>query len=278
VLPFENLSPDPDNAFFTDGLHQEILTTLNRSPDLAVIPRTTMMLYRAAPKSVGDVAAELGATYVLEGSVRREGDAVRLTVHLVDTRDDRQLWSEDYDRTLASALTLQTEVAQQVAEQLSARLGIGQQRIAAANPAANDLYLKARLARQNLNGSLPIESWLAVETLLDQAIESDPNFARAYVARSKLHRDMGSSGYGSREERLALARGDLGLPNDSRRTIPRRSGRRRCSRPGAIRHARSRCSRRPSEPGSAIRSFSSRKLTCCTRWAARAREWSSSGN
>src|SRR5262245_58192343 len=118
ILPFENLSPDPNNAFFTDGLHEEILTTLaDTSPDLQVISRTTMMLYRAAPKSATDVATELDATYVLSGSVRREADAVRLTLQLIDARSDSVLWSQPYNRTLTSALTLQLEVAQQVAVQ-----------------------------------------------------------------------------------------------------------------------------------------------------------------
>src|SRR4029079_10526088 len=103
ILPFENLSPDPSNAFFTDGLHEEVLTTLaSSSPTLEVISRTTMMLYRKASKPATEIAAELGATYVLSGSVRREGDAVRLSLQLVDARSDGVLMSETYDRTLTS--------------------------------------------------------------------------------------------------------------------------------------------------------------------------------
>src|SRR5277367_1844273 len=120
VLPFENLSPDPNNAFFTDGLHEEILSTLaNRAPGLEVISRTTMMLYRFAPKSVEEIARTLGATHVLEGSVRREGNTVRLTLQLIDAKSDGHVWSQDYDRTLTSALALQSEVAAQVAAQLA---------------------------------------------------------------------------------------------------------------------------------------------------------------
>ena len=123
VLPFENLTSDPADAFFTDGMHEEILSTLaGRAPDLEVISRTTMMLYRATPKPVRQIAKELGVTHVLEGTVRRDGNKVRVTLQLVDARNDRQLWMESYDRTLADAMTLQTEVATQVTSKLALRL------------------------------------------------------------------------------------------------------------------------------------------------------------
>jgi TolB-like protein len=210
ILPFDNLSPDPSNAFFTDGLHEEILTTLaGRSRDLEVISRTTMMLYRT-PKPAKEIAAELGATYVINGSVRREGDEVRLSVQLVDARSDAVLLSESYTRTLSNALTLQAEVAEQVARQLSARLfGVGQ--LAAAptrDPAAYDLYLKARLARGGLNGSMPLTAWTDVQRLLDDAIARDPRFARAYVARSELHLRIAEIGYDASDVRMELARRD----------------------------------------------------------------------
>jgi TolB-like protein len=211
ILPFENLSPDPDNAFFTDALHEEILTTLAGSaPELEVVSRTTMMLYRGASKSVTEIAAELSVTHMLSGSVRREGDAVRFSFQLVDAGTDRVLLTESYNRTLYSALTLQAEVADQVAQRLSARL------LSVARPGAPpttdtvayDLYLKARLARQNLNGSLPMASWLEVQQLLDEAIARDPQFTRAYVARSELHLRLATLGYDSSEARLDRARSD----------------------------------------------------------------------
>jgi TolB-like protein len=122
ILPFENLSLDPANAFFADGLHEQIVATLsNRTPGLEVISRTTMMTYRN-PKPVELIAKELGATHVLEGSVRREGDTVRLTLQLIDARTDDHIWSQDYDRTLRSALALESDVASEVAAQLSVRL------------------------------------------------------------------------------------------------------------------------------------------------------------
>ncbi len=210
ILPFENLSPDPDNAFFTDGLHEEILTTLAGSArELDVVSRTTMMLYRQ-PKPIGDIAAELGATHVLSGSVRREGDAVRLSLQLIDAGSDRVLLSESYNRTLSSALTLQSEVATQVAQQLSARLLATARPTSAptSDPEAYDLYLKARVVRQGLNGSFPLAAWSEVESLLDEAIARDPQFTRAYVARSELHLQLARSGYDPRPARLELARRD----------------------------------------------------------------------
>ncbi len=184
ILPFENLSPDPKNAFFTDGLHEEILATLsNDAPGLEVISRTTMMLYRAVPKPVETIARELGATHVLEGSVRREGDEVRLTLQLIDARTDQHLWSQDYDRTLKSALTLQSEVAQTVAGQLAVKLGLRSDSGQTVDPQAYDLYLKARLVWLNLgdpNSDLAAD-YRRITDLYQQAIGRDPRFGKARV-------------------------------------------------------------------------------------------------
>src|SRR5262249_54024047 len=122
VMPFENLSPDPDNAFFTDGMHEEVMTALaNSAPDLDVISRTTMMTYKGKPVTIAQVAKDLGCTYVLEGSVRRDGHQVRFTVQLIDAATDNHVWAQDYTRRLKDALDIQTEVAGQVASQLSVR-------------------------------------------------------------------------------------------------------------------------------------------------------------
>ncbi len=151
ILPFENLSPDPANAFFADGLHEEVLSTIaQRVPGLEVISRTTMMSYRHdPPKPLAEVARELGATHLIEGSVRREANKVRLTLQLIDARTDVHLWSQNYDRTLTGALTLQSDVAGEVASQLSLQLVGGPQSALplTRSPEAYDLYLKARLAR-----------------------------------------------------------------------------------------------------------------------------------
>ncbi len=189
IMPFANLSPDPANAFFADGLHEEILSTLSqRMAGVAVISRTTMMSYRQRPKPLGAVARELGATHVMEGTVRREGDRVRLTLQLVDAGSDRYLWSQTYDRALASAMTLQSEVAAEVASQLPVRLvsvGVGTAPVTR-DAEAYDLYLRALLGFRDLSGNVG-DAYDAVEDLLNRVLSRDPEFALAYAQRARLH-------------------------------------------------------------------------------------------
>ncbi len=190
ILPFRNLSPDPQNAFFTDGLHEEVLATLaNHAPALEVISRTTMATYRVAAKPVAVIAKELACGYVLEGSVRRGGDQVRLALQLIDAATDGHLWVRSYDRTLADALALQSEVAAQVAAHLAIHFDGAAAASAAPtrDPQAYDLYLKARLARRSLFSLTSIESWLEVRDLLSAAIARDPAFALAHAERCAIH-------------------------------------------------------------------------------------------
>ena len=124
ILPFVNLSPDAADAFFADGIHEEIISTLaTGAPALEVVPRTTMMMYRMSPAPVARVASDLNAEYLLEGSVRRDSTAVRLTLQLVDGRSQRYLWSRNYDRSIGNALSLQSDVAKDVASRLEIALG-----------------------------------------------------------------------------------------------------------------------------------------------------------
>jgi TolB-like protein/DNA-binding winged helix-turn-helix (wHTH) protein len=211
VLPFENLSPDPANEFFTDGLHEEVLSSLtNRTENLDVISRTTMTLYRAAPLSAAAIAAELGATHVLEGSVRREGQDVRLTLQLIDARNDVSLWSQTYDRRLSSAMTLQSQVATEVAAQLAVELSADNARLPPSpNAEAYDLYLKAKLAAQGFAGRVALHNIVEVEAWLDRAIELDPSFAAAYAERSRIYLMKFDSSYDLTEDNLSATRADL---------------------------------------------------------------------
>jgi TolB-like protein len=189
ILPFENLSPDPANAFFTDGLHEEILATLaQRAPGLEVISRTTMMMYRLKPEPIAQVARELGATHVIEGSVRRDGKQVRLTLQLIDAHTDEHIWAQDYDRTLTHALTLQSEVANEVASQLSVQLAGGAEaaKPLTRDPEAYDLYLKALLKRGAAAEAFTVSALQEVDDLLTAAIARDPTFAAAYAERSGI--------------------------------------------------------------------------------------------
>jgi TolB-like protein len=213
VLPFENLSPDPENAFFTDGLHEEILATLaQRAPGLEVISRTTMMMYRQRPKPLGEVARELGATHVIEGSVRRAGKQVRLTLQLIDAGTDDHLWAQNYDRTLSNALTLQSDVANEVASQLSVQLARRTEEFKppTRDPEAYDLYLKALLGRDVIRGTGSAASTLSnIEDLLDRAIARDPSFAVAYAQRAVLRMLQFMYNIDTHEERLQRGREDL---------------------------------------------------------------------
>jgi TolB-like protein/DNA-binding winged helix-turn-helix (wHTH) protein len=211
ILPFENLSPDPANAFFSDGLHEEILSTLaQRIPSVDVISRTTMMTYRSNPKPLTDMARELGATHVIEGSVRREGNQVRLTLQLIDAGVDRHLWSQQYDRTLTNALTLQSQVAAEVASQLSVQLVAGADHAAppTRDPQAYDLYLKALLALRTLTGG-SLEEFRNVDDLLAGALRRDPSFALAYVQRARTRTLKSLANLDASAENLRLVREDL---------------------------------------------------------------------
>ena len=190
VLPFENLSPEPENAFFTDGMHEEVLTALaNSSSGLEVISRTTMMSYKGKPVTVGQIAKDLGCTHVLEGSVRRERDQVRLTLQLIDAQSDRELWSQNFDRKLKRVMTLQSEVGAEVAARLSVQLTGGARSASAApttDPLAYDLYLKARLAAQEINGASSPEERRRVADIYTAAIARDPRFGLAYLGRARV--------------------------------------------------------------------------------------------
>ncbi len=175
VLPLANFSPDPANAFFADGLHDDLLTALSRMNGVEVVSRTTMQTFKDSKKKLSEIAGEVGATQVLEGSVRRDGTRVRLTVQLIDARSDDHLWAETYDRPLADALTLQNEVAQAVAKAMKVAIASGADDAPpTANPAAYDLYLKARL-------TLDYAAQLA---LLDSALLLDPGFTQARAMRA----------------------------------------------------------------------------------------------
>ena len=210
IMPFENLSPDPANAFFADGLHEEILATLSqRAPDLQVISRTTMMRYRAHPAPLPQIAAELNANYVVEGTVRREADQVRVTLQLVDAREDKHLWAHSYERTLKSALTLQCEVAGDVAARLAARFRGEAVKPPTVNPEAYDLYLRARLLTHQVTPMSPPEQYAEIDTLFGRAIELDPQFAIAYANRGGFGDAKYGFNYETGDELLRSIRDDL---------------------------------------------------------------------
>jgi serine/threonine-protein kinase len=183
VLPFENLSSDEGNAFFASGVHEEILTYLSKVSDLRVISRSSVMQYAGTRPSVQDVANDLGVAYVVEGSVQRAGDRVRVTAQLIDARSDEHVWAERFDRDLIDVFAIQSAVAGEIVRALEATLSPREEQLLAHRPTDNveayDLYLKARelIGRA---GFTVDEDQRAV-ALLERAVALDPTFAEGHV-------------------------------------------------------------------------------------------------
>ena len=210
VLPFANLSPDPENAYFADGLHEEVLATLARASGLRVISRTSVQEYRDSKRNLKEIADALGVALILEGSVRRAGDDLRLTLQLIDGRTDEHLWAETYDRKFKDALSLQRTIAEQVVAAIGAQLLPAEQRLVAStapsNPDAYDRYLHAlALYRANWNTAEEIEQ---IDALLTEAVALDPDFALAYAIRANVRIWRVASEGGTPEQR-ERARADV---------------------------------------------------------------------
>jgi len=181
VLPFENLSADPGNAYFAEGIQDEILTRLAKIADLKVISRTSTQHYKSAPENLPEIAKQLGVANVLEGSVQKSGDAVRVTVQLIRAFSDSHLWAETYDRKLIDTFGVESDVAQKIASSLEAKLTGLEQRAIAARPTENteayQLYLKGRFFWNKRTGQ-------GLKVALDyfqRAVAADPNYAAAYA-------------------------------------------------------------------------------------------------
>ncbi len=177
VLPFASLSADPDDAFFAIGVQEDVLTFLSRLAGFRVISRTSVEQFAETRPSIGEIAALLDVTHVLEGSVRRAGERVRVTVQLIEAESDRHLWAEHYDRDLADVFAIQTEIARAVASQLKRRLEPEQERqlvAAGTRPEVYDLYLRARANRWRLIG---LDNTRARVAELERIIELDPGYA-----------------------------------------------------------------------------------------------------
>ena len=146
VLPFENRSRDPDNAYFAEGIQDEILTRLSKIADLKVISRTSTQHYKSAPENLPEIAKQLGVAHILEGSVQKSGDAVRVNVQLIKAANDSHLWADTFDRKLTDIFSVESEVAKAIAEQLRAKLTGQEEQVIAAkptdNPEAYDAYLR----------------------------------------------------------------------------------------------------------------------------------------
>jgi TolB-like protein/Tfp pilus assembly protein PilF len=211
VLPFENLSDDKENAYFTEGVGDEILTDLAKVADLKVISRTSVMQYKSGvARNLRQIAQELGVVNVLEGSVQRAGNRVRISAQLIDARTDAHLWAEHYDRPLDDVFAIQSEVAQAIADQLNAKLSPAEKAAIKQRPTADlvayDLYVRAKAVREAISFTGQIkENLLQAAHLLEQAIARDPTFFLAYCRLAEAHDLIYFVGIDHTPARLALA-------------------------------------------------------------------------
>ena len=216
VLPFENLTRDPANASFTDGVQDEILNNLAKIADLKVISRTSVMQYKSgAKRNLRQIANELGVTHVVEASVQRAANRVRVSAHLIDARTNQHMWLERYDRSLDNVFEIQTDIAQAIADQLQATLSPKEKAAVEERPtsdlSAYDLYLKAKelIYDGHINLSRQGEDFFEAVQLLDQAITRDPAFILAHCQLASINSNIYSFNYDHTETRLALAEARL---------------------------------------------------------------------
>lgn len=192
VLPFANMSADKDNDFLADGIHEDVLTSLAKIRDLKVISRTSVLAYRdTGSRNLKKIAADLGVAVVLEGSVRRSGNKVRVTAQLIDARTDEHLWAENYDGDTSDVFALQAKLAQQIAAALKATLTPGERSLIERRPTqdaqAYELYQRAKLMKQQLGTNATRPDYEAAVALYQQALDRDPNLALAWGDLTFLH-------------------------------------------------------------------------------------------
>ena len=205
VLPFDNLSRDPDNAYFAEGVQDEILTRLAKVADLKVISRTSTQHFKSAPENLPEIAKQLGVTNILEGSVQKAADQVRVNVQLINAMTDAHVWADTYDRKLTDIFAVESEIAKAIAETLQAKLtGAEKSSIAkapTANPEAYELYLKGRFFWNKRTGD---DLRKSIE-YLKQAIAKDPGYALAYAALADSYGLLRFYGGASPAESVVLA-------------------------------------------------------------------------
>ena len=189
VLPFENLSPDPNNAYFADGIQDEILTRLAKIADLKVISRASTQQYQSKPRNLAQIAKQLGVANILEGSVQKAADQVRVNVQLINAQTDSHLWADTYDRKLTDILGVESEIAKRIAESLQAKLtGREEQALAVTptdNPKAYDAYLHGVASEPRAHTSFSHDLAEKAIGFYERAVQLDPNFALAWARLSR---------------------------------------------------------------------------------------------
>jgi len=187
VLPFENLSHDPDNAYFAEGMQDEILARLSKIADLKVISRTSTQRFKSAPDNLREIAKQLGVANILEGSVQKAADQVRVNVQLIHALNDAHLWGDVYDRKLTDIFAVESDIAKTIADTLQAKLTGAEKQLIAAQPTSDltayDLYLKGRLLWSKRGG----DNLRQAIAFYEQAIVRDPNYALAYAGMAEAY-------------------------------------------------------------------------------------------
>ncbi len=187
VLPFENFSDDKENAYFADGIQDDVLTNLSKIGDLKVISRTSVMSYRGKTSNVREIGKALGVATILEGSVRRIGNRVRVNVQLINAENDEHIWAEDYDRDLTDVFAIQTDLAQKIANELRAKLSPSEKQQIERKPTENgEAYLAFVQAHNLQNAFEDFEKLKQSEQMYERAINLDPKFALAFARYSQL--------------------------------------------------------------------------------------------
>src|SRR5436309_796555 len=186
VLPFENLSEEMGNAYFADGVQDEILTRLSKIADLKVISRTSTQHYKSAPENLADIAKQLGVAHILEGRVQKSGDVVRVNVQLIKAANDSHLWANTFDRKLTDIFSVESDIAKAIADHLQAKLTGDEERVIAAkptdNPEAYDAYLRG--LAYNMETTYTPANALAAQKYLREAVRLDPKFALSWALLS----------------------------------------------------------------------------------------------
>jgi eukaryotic-like serine/threonine-protein kinase len=180
VLPFENLTRDPESVYFADGVQEEILNRLSKIADLKVISRTSTQHYKSTPKNLREIAKQLGVAHILEGTVQKAADQVRVNVQLIKADTDSHLWADEFDRQLTDIFAVESEIATKVATSLQAKLNASEQRAIAARPTENTEAYQLYLQGRHLFAQLAETALLKAIDYFHQALSLDPNYARAY--------------------------------------------------------------------------------------------------
>ena len=225
VLPFENLSSEKENAYFADGIQDEILTRLSKIADLKVISRTSTQHYKSAPENLPEIAKQLGVAHILEGSVQKSGDALRVNVQLIKAANDSHLWADTFDRKLTDIFSVESEVAKAIAEQLRAKLTGQEEQAIAAKPTSNqeayDAYLRGLALEPR--GWYSAEAKETLRRSYAEAVRLDPKFVAAWARLARIDSLMVFLGTDATQERRDAARHALDsaikLQSDSTDTL-----------------------------------------------------------